>query len=71
VLKHVDNGLENTSVLGLRFAFTFVSLNQAFNCRMFFPVSFRCPRIDGVFQPETEGIFQPAPTRSVCGGKRP
>ena len=58
-----DNGLKNAIVLGLPFAFTFVSLNQAYNCRFFFPVYFRCPRIDGVYQPETEGIFQPAPSR--------
>ena len=57
-----DNGLKNAILLGLPFAFTFLSLNQAYNCRIFFPVSFPFPRIDGVYQPDTEGIFQPAPT---------
>ena len=58
-IVRTDNGLKkNAIVLGLPFSFTFVSLNQAYNCR-FFPVYFRCPRIDGVYQP---GIFQPVPT---------
>ena len=60
-----DNRLKNAIVLGLPFAFTFVSLNQAYNCRVFFPVFFRFPRIDGLYQPETEGIFQPAPTTDL------
>ena len=60
-MRTTDNGLKNAFVLALPFAFTIVSLNQAYNCRIFFPIYFRFPTIDGVYQPESEGIFQPAP----------
>jgi hypothetical protein len=45
----LGNGLKNAIVLGLPSAFTFVSLNQTYNCRIFFPVYFHCPKIDDVY----------------------